>query len=226
MNLYSETTVTDVTGSTSRTNVIQLNVVKGRPRSFDREQALTRATMVFWKHGYDASSVAQLMQAMGIGAPSMYAAFGDKRALFEEALAHYMKTYGAFMVRAFEEPNVRVAIERLFRDAAAMFTSSDHPRGCMLITAATNCAPESVTIAKRLRDIRARTVQVLETRIVGAIKNGELPADADARALALYVSTVLQGLSAQARDGATRADLEAIVRTAMRAWPRSRRKTR
>jgi hypothetical protein len=93
----------------------------------------------------------------------------------------------------------------------------------MLITAATNCAPESATIAKRLRDLRARTVQALEGRITGAIASGELPADVDARALALYVSTVLQGLSAQARDGATRADLEAIMDTAMRAWPRSRR---
>jgi len=201
-------------------------VAKGRPRSFDRDEALTRATMVFWKHGYDATSVAQLTKAMRIGAPSMYAAFGDKRALFEEALSHYMKTYGSFMVRAFEEPNVRVAIEQLLRNAAAMFTSPDHPRGCMLITAATNCAPESVTIAKRLRDIRAHTVQALEARIAGAIKHGQLAADVDARALALYVSTVLQGLSAQARDGATRAELEMIVQTAMAAWPRPRRALR
>lgn len=183
--------------------------------------------MVFWKHGYDATSVAQLTEAMGIGVPSMYAAFGDKRALFEEALLHYMKTYGTFMGRLFDEqfekPSVRAAIAQLLREAAAMFTSSDHPRGCLLITAATNCAPESATIAKRLRDLRRSTVQALEARISGAIARGELPADADARALALYVSTVLQGLSAQARDGATRAELEAIVDTAMRAWPRSRR---
>lgn len=183
--------------------------------------------MVFWKHGYDATSVAQLTQAMGIGAPSMYAAFGDKRALFDEALVYYMKTYGAFMARLFderpEERSLRVAIAELLRDAASMFTSSEHPRGCMLITAATNCAPESATVAKRLRELRASTVQALEARITGAIARKELPAEVDARALALYVSTVLQGLSAQARDGATRAELEAIVDTAMRAWPRSRR---
>lgn len=183
--------------------------------------------MVFWKHGYDATSVAHLTEAMGIGAPSMYAAFGDKRALFEEALVYYMKTYGSFMARLFdgrfEEQSVRAAIAQLLRDAATMFTSSDHPRGCMLITAATNCAPESATVAKRLRELRASTVEALEARISGAIARGELPADVDARALALYVSTVLQGLSAQARDGATRADLEAIVETAMRAWPRPRK---
>jgi AcrR family transcriptional regulator len=207
-----------------------LIVAKGRPRAFDRDEALMRATMVFWKHGYDATSVAQLTEAMGIGAPSMYAAFGDKRALFEEALLYYMKTYGSFMGRLFEEPfeapSVRAALAQLLRDAAAMFTSPDHPRGCMLITAATNCAPESATIAKRLRELRASTVRALEARIAGAIARGELPADADARALALYVSTVLQGLSAQARDGATRAELDAIVDTAMRAWPRRPRTTR
>src|SRR5262245_39775992 len=87
--------------STSRTSVIELTVAKGRPRSFDRDEALTAATMVFWKYGYDASSVAQLTEAMGIGVPSMYAAFGDKRALFEEALVHYMKTHGSFMARLF-----------------------------------------------------------------------------------------------------------------------------
>lgn len=183
--------------------------------------------MVFWKHGYDATSVAQLTEAMGIGVPSMYAAFGDKRALFEEALVHYMKTHGAFMARLFAgpfaQPTVGAAVTALLREAAAMFTSADHPRGCMLITAATNCAPESATVAKRLRELRASTVRALEARISEAIERGELQADVDARSLALYVSTVLQGLSAQARDGATRAELEAIVDTAMLAWPRSRR---
>jgi AcrR family transcriptional regulator len=197
-------------------------VPKGRPRSFDRDQALDRATKVFWKHGYEASSVALLTAAMRIGAASMYAAFGDKRALFEEAVGHYMRAYGAFMVRAFQEPNARTAIEGMLRDAAAMFTSSDHPPGCMLITAATNCAPESATVAKRLRAIRASTVEILAERIGGAIKQGELPADTDARALALFFSTVLQGMSAQARDGASRADLEAVLQSAMRAWPGSR----
>jgi AcrR family transcriptional regulator len=207
-----------------------LIVAKGRPRSFDRDEALSQATMVFWKHGYDATSVAQLTEAMGIGAPSMCAAFGDKRALFEAALVHYMKTYGTFMARLFEESfgdtSLRLAIRQVLRDAAAMFTSTEHPRGCMLITAATNCAPESATIAKRLRELRAYTVQTLEARVSTAIASGELPNDVNPRELALYVSTVLQGLSAQARDGATKAELEAIVETAMRAWPRPRRTTR
>src|SRR5690242_10250406 len=103
---------------------------RGRPRSFDREDALKRAVMVFWKHGYDATSVSLLTHAMRIGAPSMYAAFGDKRALFEEALDLYMKTYGSFFLQTLEEePDARVAIEHLLLAAAAAFTSSDHPPG-------------------------------------------------------------------------------------------------
>jgi len=121
-------------------------VAKGRPRSFDREDALRWAMMVFWKHGYDATSVALLTDAMGIAAPSMYAAFGDKRALFEEALQHYAQTYGAFTMRALSDPDARVAVERLLLGAAEEFTSPDHPPGCMLITAATNCAPESASV--------------------------------------------------------------------------------
>jgi AcrR family transcriptional regulator len=205
-------------------------VTPGRPRSFDRDEALQQATMVFWKHGYDATSVALLTEAMGIGAPSMYAAFGDKRALFDEALEHYMTTYGAFMARLFQEPSERVAVDKLIeqvlRDAAAMFTSADHPRGCMLITAATNCAPESAAVATRLRAIRASTVEALEKRINGAIESGELPAGSDARALALFFVATLQGMSSLARDGASRAELEKVLQSAMRAWPRLRRTTR
>src|SRR6185437_10473382 len=94
----------------------------GRPRSFDRDDALKRAMMAFWKYGYDATSIALLTEAMGIGAPSLYAAFGDKRALFDEALDCYARTYGAFILQSVrEETDARAAVERLLREAAAMF---------------------------------------------------------------------------------------------------------
>ena len=197
-------------------------MAKGRPRSFDREDALRWAMMVFWKHGYDATSVALLTDAMGIAAPSMYAAFGDKRALFEEALQHYAQTYGAFTMRALSDPDARVAVERLLLGAAEEFTSPDHPPGCMLITAATNCAPESASVQKRLRGMRAGLVDALEARIAGTLAGRRLPADGDARALARFFAATLQGMSAQARDGASRAELEAIARAALRAWPEPR----
>jgi AcrR family transcriptional regulator len=192
-------------------------MTKGRPRSFDRDDVLKRAMMLFWKHGYDATSVSLLTNAMGIGAPSLYAAFGDKRALFKEALDYYMKNYGAFTVRALEdESDPRAAIERFLLEAAAAFTSGDHPPGCMIITAATNCAPDSAAVEKRLRSFRAYTVRALEKKIASGPRG--VPADA-ARTLALFFSVTLQGMSAQARDGASREELEAVARAALRAWP-------
>src|SRR5919197_3165387 len=107
----------------------------GRPRSFNRDEALEGAIAVFWEHGYDATSISLLTSALGIGAPSLYAAFGDKRALFLEALDRYMRTYGAFAARALaEEPNARDAVERLLHQAAGAYTRPEHPRGCLLIS--------------------------------------------------------------------------------------------
>jgi len=176
--------------------------------------------MVFWKHGYDATSVSQLTAAMDIAAPSLYAAFGDKRALFEEAIERYAKTYAAFAFEAMQRPNARAALEHLLLGAAAMFTSRDHPPGCLVITAATNCSPSSSSVQKRLRTMRAGTVAALAAKLAAAKAEGELPAGADAHALALFFSATLQGMSAQARDGASRAELEAIAHTALRALSR------
>jgi AcrR family transcriptional regulator len=192
----------------------------GRPRSFDRDEALEAAIAVFWEHGYDATSIALLTRALGIGAPSLYAAFGDKRALFLEVLDHYIRTYGAFTQRALaEEPNARDAVERLLREAAAAYTRPDRPRGCLLITAATNCSPQSAGIAAQLRELRAAGVRALEDKIAAAARTGELPTGTDARALATFCSAVIQGMSAQARDGAARTDLEQIAAAALQAWP-------
>jgi AcrR family transcriptional regulator len=194
----------------------------GRPRTFDREQALQRAVDVFWEHGYDATSVALLSQAMGITTPSLYSAFGDKRTLFLEALDRYLSTFGAFTARALtEEPTAQGAISRLLHDAADAYTRPDHPHGCLLITAATNCTPQSDGIKAQLRDIRGAGANAVEEKITAAIDAGELPADTDAHALAAYYSAVIQGMSAKARDGATRDDLHAIATTAMRAWPQT-----
>jgi AcrR family transcriptional regulator len=187
---------------------------------FDRDEALERAITTFWEHGYDATSIAQLTNALGIGAPSLYAAFGDKRTLFLEALNRYLHTYAAFTERALtEEDRVRDAVERLLREAAAAYTRPDRPPGCLLITATTNYSPQSADVAAHLRELRTAGVRALEDRIAGAARAGELPAGTDAHALATFYAAVLQGMSAQARDGATRTDLEQIARTALQAWP-------
>jgi AcrR family transcriptional regulator len=194
----------------------------GRPRSFDRDQALESAIAVFWEHGYDATSIALLTGALGIGAPSLYAAFGDKRALFIEALDRYMSTYAAFTQAALaEEPDARAAVGRLLREAATAYTRPDRPHGCMLISAAANCSPQSADIAAHLRELRAAGARTLQDKIAAAAQKGEIPADADAHALANFYGATLRGMSALARDGANKADLEQIADAALRAWPRT-----
>ncbi|MGW0629000.1 TetR/AcrR family transcriptional regulator [Streptomyces sp. NPDC002758] len=193
---------------------------RGRPRSFDRETALEKAVRAFWEHGYEATSVSDLTRIMGIGAPSLYAAFSDKRSLFEEAVRVYDGTYGAFPQRALkEEPTARAAVERLLREAATEFTDPGRPHGCLVIHAATNCAtPE---IENSLRRRRNADIAAIESRIAGDVACGALPPGTDAAALARHVGAVFQGMSQQARDGASRAELEAVAEITMAIWPRT-----
>ncbi|MEV6248463.1 TetR/AcrR family transcriptional regulator [Streptomyces sp. NPDC051742] len=191
---------------------------RGRPRSFDRLTALEQATMAFWEHGYETTSVSDLTRAMGISAPSLYAAFGDKKTLFEEVVEAYAGSYGAYGGRALaEERSAREAIGRMLREAATLFTEPGHPRGCLMISAATNCSTPEVEEALRAR--RNENLSTFEARIRRDVESGDLPPDVDARALARFSGAVLQGLSQQARDGATAEELTAVAETAMRAWP-------
>ncbi|MET7620863.1 TetR/AcrR family transcriptional regulator [Streptomyces sp. NPDC005408] len=191
---------------------------RGRPRSFDREAALEQATMAFWEHGYEATSVADLTRLMGIGAPSLYAAFGDKKALFDEVVELYAGKYGSFGPRAIDGgPTARAGIGRLLREAASEYTDPAHPRGCLMISSAINCTTPEVAAA--LRERRNGILASFESRIRADIAWGQLPPDTDATALARFAGAVMQGMSQQARDGATAKELEALAELSMRAWP-------
>lgn len=191
---------------------------RGRPRSFDRATALEKALMAFWEHGYEATSVSDLTRAMGIGAPSLYAAFGDKQSLFDEVVRVYAGTHGAFADRALaEEPTAREGIARVLREAAAEYTDPAHPHGCMVVHAATNCTNPEVEAL--LRERRNANIAALEARIRADVAAGLLPAGTDAAALARHAGAMLQGMSQQARDGARREELEALAEIAMAIWP-------
>ncbi|MCF3102856.1 TetR/AcrR family transcriptional regulator [Streptomyces roseoverticillatus] len=194
---------------------------RGRPRSFDRETALEQAMRAFWEHGYDAVSIADLTQVMEIKAPSLYAAFGDKRTLFEEAVEAYVRSYGVFTADALAEaPTARDAANRILHEAAVSHTLPGLPRGCMIISAATNCTEQSSDVVEALQERRNASIASMERRIAADVAAGVLPPETDARALAVYTGAVLQGMSQQARDGADRATLEAVADFAMQAWPR------
>lgn len=191
---------------------------RGRPRSFDRDAALDKAMLAFWDRGYEATSISDLTASLGISAPSLYAAFGDKRKLLDEVVVVYGGRYGDFASVAFaEEPTARAALERILREAADVYTDPAHPPGCMVISAAVNTTSEEV--AQALRERRNANLAMFESRIRADMATGELPADTDARALARYAGAVLQGMSQQSRDGAGREELEAVAALAMRAWP-------
>jgi AcrR family transcriptional regulator len=209
-----------VGGDETSTRARPVSKPRGRPRSFDRDAALEKAVLAFWEHGYEATSVADLTRVMGIGAPSLYAAFGDKRALFDEAVTVYRARYGAFADRALaEEPTARAAVERVLREAAAEYTAPGRPHGCLVLHAATNCtAPE---VEESLRARRNADIAAFESRIRAGVAAGELPPSTDAGALARHTGAIIQGMSQQARDGASREQLEALAEIAMSIWPRT-----
>jgi AcrR family transcriptional regulator len=175
---------------------------------------------VFWERGYEASSVADLTKAMGITPPSLYTAFGDKEHLFLEAIEAYGKGPGGFGARALaEEPTARRAVQRLLEEGAVELTRSCHPHGCMVVMAATNCSVAAEHVQAALAKRRALYVKSIQSRIQQGINAGELPPDTDACVLATFYATFYQGMSMQAKDGASRKSLLASVGMAMRSWP-------
>jgi AcrR family transcriptional regulator len=199
---------------------------RGRPRAFDREAALAEATRLFWLKGYEATSMSDLTKAMGIGAPSLYAAFGSKDALYAEALRHYGDTYeGLIWTRFFSASTAREAVESFLMDSAAALTGSlcDIPRGCMVALSSVGRKGHS-ELGELVRSTRAVTLDRLKARLGQAVADGEIQASVDTHALARFVQTIQNGMSILARDGASRAELESVAQVAMFGWDARTRK--
>jgi TetR/AcrR family transcriptional regulator, copper-responsive repressor len=195
---------------------------RGRPRSFDRDSALHTALLLFWQHGYEGASIAQLSAAMAVNAPSLYAAFGSKEQLYREALELYAKQYGALLSQPLMAGgSAREALRQTLVAAARNFSASATPAGCPLASGMLHCASEHQGAAQISAAMRLAAQQAFAQRIEQGIRAGDVSRDCNVTALAGLFAAVIQGLSVQAIDGASQSQLLAVAEAAMQAWPPS-----
>ena len=192
---------------------------KGRPREFDFDDALTAALRVFWTNGYEAASMAELTAAMGITKPSLYAAFGNKEALFHKALDLYEREKLAYMTTALDAPTARGVAERLLRGGLAMQSASCNPKGCLSVIGTMACGAEAESIKDAVIARRASSEAAMVARFERAREAGELPEGMTAAALVRYLLALMQGLAVQAGAGASVEQLEQLVETSLSVWP-------
>lgn len=195
-------------------------MARGRPRAFDREEALRKAMETFWALGYDGASMSELTRAMGVSSPSLYAAFGSKDALFREATALYESETGTALVAAIRDaPTARAAVEAFLFGSAEALSRPGRPPGCMIVLTAAGAHGVAEETRACLRRSRAGSRRMLADRLEKAVACGELPAGLDIAAIASFFATVQQGMTIQAVDGACAKTLESVARAAMAAWP-------
>ncbi|ADO68652.1 TetR/AcrR family transcriptional regulator [Stigmatella aurantiaca] len=190
---------------------------RGPAPSFDRGEALRSAMNVFWEFGYEGATISHLKEAMGgLCAPSLYAAFGSKEALFREAVELYRTDSLRFW--GDEQPTARGSIETLLRNAAIRYSTPGQPRGCMVDLGTMLSSPSSRSIQHYLRTCRHEATEKIRARLQRGIAEGDLDPRTNVEALTAFYTTVLQGLSTQANDGASRETMMAAVDCALAAW--------
>jgi AcrR family transcriptional regulator len=192
---------------------------RGRKPTFDRDETIGIALNLFWRHGYEGVSIGDLCEAIGIAPPSLYHAFGSKAGLYRAALRQYGVGYMT-LDEIGAAPSACSAVQSLLERGVEAVTRPGRPLGCLVSSGMLMVGPDHAGLAAELRALRAGLRQAIERRIAQDVASGILPASVDASALARFYATVLQGLSAQAIDGATREELTSTAAIALRAWPR------
>jgi AcrR family transcriptional regulator len=192
---------------------------RGRPRSFDIDEALDKAMRLFAEQGYDGTSLGQLTEVIGIPPPSLYAAFGSKDDLFKAALDHYQARCSAPIATAFHgAASAREAIEALLLQSIETFHQPGGIRGCMVALAALGISSNHQNLREHAVSLRLAAERMILERIKQGQSDGDVAASADAAAMMHFYTTVQMGLSIKARDGSSKADMTASVIAAMRLW--------
>ena len=194
---------------------------RGRPKVFDREAALDKAMTLFWQHGYEATSLSDLVEATGAKAPTLYAEFTNKEGLFRAVLDRYIARFAAQHEAQLlcEEKPVVQALEDYFTAVATCFTSKDTPAGCFLINTSATLAASSQDIAATIKSRHAQQEQLLLQFLLLRQQKGEIPTEANTQNIAEFLSCILQGMSISAREGASCDKLLQVLRTTLRLWP-------
>ena len=191
----------------------------GRPREFDIEQALDVAMELFWRKGYEGTSLSDLTGALGITRPSLYAAFGNKEALFRTVLDRYEARAGAYRPRALAAPLAREVARQLLEGAAQLHGDRNNPAGCLGVQGALACGEDADPVRRELIAHRRAGEAAIRQRLKRAKAKDDLPANADPAGLANYLSAVLYGMAVLSAGGASRRDLLQVAEIALRAWP-------
>jgi AcrR family transcriptional regulator len=192
----------------------------GRPREFDLEKALATATELFWRKGYEGTSLSDLTEAIGITPPSFYFAFKSKEALFKQVVERYQCGHLGFFAEALNQATPAAFAERLLYKFADAYTSKPHPPGCLVLNCSLPSSDEtSDPIRHYLAEQRKASRLELRKRLKQFKASGALPADADPDTLARYILTVAWGMAVDAQSGASRDDLYRTVKLALKSWP-------
>ena len=193
---------------------------RGRPRTFDRGEALKKAMQVFWAKGYEGATLTDLQEVMGgLAPPSLYAAFGSKERLFREAVDLYNQMYGAAVVTALNDgATARAAVEGYLRTVVRIISQSRGTRGCLITLGDINCMSENHAVKELLREFRLLTQKKVRQRLKRGVTEGDMPEGAAVGAIAAFCTAIADGLAIQARDGASVQALHSVVDTAMAGW--------